>query len=146
MGMKQEVTRKHKGESWALDDVTYHTEATQMSNFDHVRASAPEGIYIHGLYLDGGAYNKQEQIMCEQEPKKLFVSLPVLLVSANLATAQVKVNKDLYGAHGAYEAPVYKYPTRTDRFYVFQVNIRCTVDKDNVFWGLRGVCLLCNTS
>merc|ERR1711871_470635 len=144
--MKQEVTRKHKGEAWALDDVIYHTEASQMMGFDHVRGPPAEGLYIHGLSLDGGAYDKQNQMMCEQEPKKLFVPLPVLLVSANIATAQVKVVKELYGPQGPYESPVYKYPARTDRFYVFSVNIRCTVEKNPIFWGLRGVCLLCNTS
>ena len=72
--------------------------------------------------------------------------LPVLLVSANIKDAQRKVNKELYGSHGAYEAPVYKYPMRTDRFYIFLVNLRCSPEKDKVFWGLRGVALLCNTA
>jgi len=143
--MKQEVTRRHKAEQWALDDMIYHTDVTGMANKEHVRAPAGEGIFVHGLYLDGGAWSKSEKIMVEQEPKKLFQLLPVLLVSANIQSAQVKVNREMFGSHGQYEAPVYKYKARTDRFFVFFVNIRCTPAKNGVFWGLRGVALLCNT-
>jgi len=143
--MKQEVTRRHKAEQWALDDMIYHTDVTGMANKEHVRAPAGEGIFVHGLYLDGGAWSKSEKIMVEQEPKKLFQLLPVLLVSANIQSAQLKVNREMFGSHGQYEAPVYKYKARTDRFFVFFVNIRCTPAKNGVFWGLRGVALLCNT-
>ncbi|CAM9270057.1 unnamed protein product, partial [Laminaria digitata] len=32
--MKQEVTRKHKAEKWALDDVVYHTEVTSYERME----------------------------------------------------------------------------------------------------------------
>lgn len=35
--MKQEVTRKHKAEKWALDDVVYHTEVTSYERMEQVR-------------------------------------------------------------------------------------------------------------
>ena len=34
--MKQEVTRKHKAEKWALDDVVYHTEVTSYERMEQV--------------------------------------------------------------------------------------------------------------
>ena len=34
--MKQEVTRKHKAEKWALDDVVYHTEVTTYERVEQV--------------------------------------------------------------------------------------------------------------
>jgi dynein heavy chain len=143
--MKQEVTRRHKSEMWALDDMIYHTDVTGMHGKEQVRAAPAEGIFMHGLYLDGGAWSKTDKTLVEQEPKKLFQLLPVLLVSANIGAAQVKVNREMFGSHGQYECPVYKYKARTDRFYVFIVNIRCTVAKHPGFWGLRGLALLCNT-
>lgn len=154
--MKQEVTRKHKAEKWALDDVVYHTEVTSYERMEQVtglsvcppsslrakscgghphtdsvqqrrygktphslcthpllcfvktrcvfngwrmlraplcaqvRSPPAEGVYIHGLFLDGAAWSKQEGIMVESEPKKLFVSLPVLFVSANTKSDQVR--------------------------------------------------------
>ncbi|CAM9269982.1 unnamed protein product, partial [Laminaria digitata] len=55
-----------------------------------VRSPPAEGVYIHGLFLDGAAWSKQEGVMVESEPKKLFVSLPVLFVSANTKSDQVR--------------------------------------------------------
>lgn len=46
--MRQEVTRLHKSEKWALDDTVYHTEVTEFERIDHVRNHPPEGVYIHG--------------------------------------------------------------------------------------------------
>lgn len=37
--MKQEVTRKHKAEKWALDDVVYHTEVTSYERMEQVRCA-----------------------------------------------------------------------------------------------------------
>lgn len=37
--MKQEVTRKHKAEKWALDDVVYHTEVTSYERMEQVNTS-----------------------------------------------------------------------------------------------------------
>lgn len=34
--MKQEVTRRHKAEKWALDDVVYHTEVTAYERVEQV--------------------------------------------------------------------------------------------------------------
>ena len=43
--MKQETTRKHKAERWALDDVVYHTEVTTFERQDQVW-SAQERDYV----------------------------------------------------------------------------------------------------
>lgn len=44
--MKQEVTRKHKAEKWALDDVVYHTEVTSYERMEQAsRAVAVLSVY-----------------------------------------------------------------------------------------------------
>ena len=144
--MKQEVTRKHKADKWALDDVLYRTEVTQLERVEQVRSRPPEGVYVHGLFLDGAAYDKKDQILVESEPKKLIVSLPILFVSGLVKDESAKRRKELFGAHGPYECPVYKYRPRTDRFFVFFVTLKCTADKDCKHWGLRGTALLTNDS
>merc|ERR1712070_1045458 len=102
-----------KGESWALDDVVYHTDVTQ--------------------HIDSAPWSRHDGHLVEQEPKKLFTSLPVLLVSANTKSEQAKVNRSMFGAVGPYECPVYKYPRRTDLFYVLHVNLRATAEKGPSF-------------
>lgn len=145
--MKQEVCRKHQKDAnkWALDDIVYKTEVSQFDKVDHVKSSPAEGCYVHGLFLEGGAYSKENMMLAESEPKTLFVPLPVLYVTALLKQDEIKYRRDVYGAQGPYDCPCYKYKKRTDRFYIFMVTLKCTPDKNPNFWTLRGVSLLCNT-
>eukprot|EP01040_Poterioochromonas_malhamensis_P004773 gene4773-5123_t len=145
--MKQEVCRKHQKDAvkWALDDIMYHTEVTNYERIESVKAPPAEGCYIHGLFLEGGAWSKDQQQLVESEPKTLFVPLPVLMVSALLKQDEMKTRRDVYGAQGPYECPCYKYRSRTDRYYIFMVTLKCSVEKNPAFWTLRAVGLLCNT-
>ena len=64
-----------------------------------------------------------------------------------------QVEKVMFGPQGPYQAPLYKYVVRGDGYpgnpdiknFVFKVNLKCTADKPPLHWGLRGLCLLCNT-
>ena len=145
--MKQEVCRKHQKEQpkWALDDIVYHTEVQHYEKVDQVKSSPSEGIYIHGLFLEGCAWSRDQGNVVESEPKVLFVPLPVLWVSALQKTDENKSRKEAYGNWGPYDCPVYKYRNRTDRFYIFMVTLKCTQEKNPNFWTLRATCLLCNT-
>ena len=145
--MKQEVARRHQKDvvKWALDDIVYHTEVTHFEKVDHVKSAPPEGVYINGLFLEGAGWSKDQSMLLESEPKVLFVPLPILFVSASLKPEEMKSRRDLYGVQGPYDCPCYKYRSRTDRFYVFMVTLKCTVDKNPAFWTLRAVGLLCNT-
>jgi len=147
--MKQEVCRKHQKDSqkWALDDITYHTEVTHYDKVEQVKFGPAEGCYIHGLFLEGAAFAKDQQtvVLAESEPKVLFVPLPVLLVSANQKKDEEKIKRDTFGPLGPYEAPCYKYRTRTDRYLIFFVTLKWGADKPPAFWILRAVGLLCNT-
>jgi dynein heavy chain, axonemal len=44
-----------------------------------------EGIYIHGLFLDGASWSNKEQKLVDAPPKVLFCSLPILYVTGVLA-------------------------------------------------------------
>ena len=143
--MKQEVTRKHKSQKWALDDVVYHTEVTNFERVEQVKSAPEEGIYIHGLNLDGAAWSRQESNLVESAPKQLFSPLPVLHVTANERKLEERSKKEQFGSTGPYECPVYKYANRTDRYFIFFANLRCSEEKPPNHWTLRGSALLCNT-
>merc|ERR1719471_1710477 len=51
--MRQEITRAHKG--WALDGVSLDNEITKMMKEDIVNGPS-EGVYVHGLFLDGAGW------------------------------------------------------------------------------------------
>ena len=158
--MKQEVTRKHKQDGWALDDVIYHTEVTEYEKIESVSKGPREGIYASGLFVDGAAWSKSANSLVESEPKKLFSNLPVLYVTGT--TKQLRrehIRSGAYGPNGPYECPLYKYPCRTDRYFISMVSLasralsagasgpgshaREAASSDH--WILRGVALTCST-
>jgi dynein heavy chain len=141
--VQQEITRAHKAENWALDSVVMHADVTDIPNADVCRGSPKEGVYVHGLYMDGAAWHSHDSTIVESEPKKLFSLLPLMLVVAvTKATKRQLANSGNYGPFGAYECPVYKYPARSDRYYIFNIMF-ATQHHKPLHWILRGVALLC---
>lgn len=53
--VKQEITRQHKNENWALDRVVETTEVKDMS--ERPRDIPTEGVLIRGLFLEGARVN-----------------------------------------------------------------------------------------
>ena len=158
--MKQEVTRKHRADGWALDDVIYHTEVTEYEKIESVSKGPREGIYASGLFIDGAAWSKPTSSLVESEPKKLFAPLPVLYVTGT--TKQLRrehIKSGAYGPNGPYECPLYKYPVRTDRFFIGMVSLASRAQPAGAsgigstardapkkeHWILRGVALTCST-
>jgi len=139
-GMRQEVTRQHKKDQWALDDVISHTEVLPY-DLERVREPPEEGQNVHGLFMEGARWQRSEAKLEESEPKKLFTPMPVIFVTA--ATARDLRGAVQYGPHGPYNAAVYKYPKRNDRYLIFRMLMR--TDLHPFHWKLRGVCLVAQT-
>ncbi|XP_027732137.1 dynein heavy chain 8, axonemal [Vombatus ursinus] len=129
--MRQEVTRAHKG--WALDSVTIHNDVLRQTK-EEITVPPLEGVYIHGLYLDGAAWDRRNGKLTESTPKVLFTQLPVLHIFAINSTAP----KD----PKLYVCPIYKKPRRTDLTFITVVYLRTILSPDH--WILRGVALLCD--
>ncbi|XP_078482966.1 dynein axonemal heavy chain 8 [Ciona intestinalis] len=129
--MRQEVTRMHKG--WALDTVTLHNEVLKQFKED-ISTSPTEGVYVHGLFLDGAAWDRRNSRLIESQPKVLFVPLPVVHVFAINSTAP----KD----PSLYVCPVYKKPCRTDLTYITPLWLKTNQKPSH--WTMRGVALLCD--
>ena len=129
---RQEVCRRHARDGWALDDVVNATDVLRIER-EEARKAPDEGVYIHGLYLDGCRWDKQRERLADSEPKVLYAPLPLLHVTGVLAA-----NKDA-GA-GAYNCPCYKSPKRGGLHFVFDVDLR--TEDPPARWILRGVCLL----
>lgn len=137
--IRQEVTRQNSKKNWALDDMVTHTEVLTLEFPD--RAHVPEeGQNIHGLYIEGAKWNRQEGRLEDSEPKKLQLLMPVIYVTA----VEIKVLKQNNPASGLYpplNAAVYKYPRRNDRYLIFRLFLR-SGEYHPHHWKLRGVCLV----
>jgi len=138
--MRQEITRAHKG--WALDTVVMSNDVTKIQTKEEVSSSPKEGVYVYGLFVDGAGWNKRESCLCEQQPKVLYVPLPLIHLYAVNSTA----GRDTK----LYECPIYKKPRRTDLEYITMVDLKTGSLKDGRsvhpnHWTLRGTALLCDT-
>ncbi|XP_062508497.1 dynein axonemal heavy chain 8-like [Corticium candelabrum] len=129
--MRQEVTRAHKG--WALDSVVLHNEVLRQMKAD-IASPPQEGVYVHGLFLDGAGWDRRGCKLTEPLPKVLFTQLPVVHVYAVNSTGP-KDSK-------LYQCPVYKKPHRTDLTYITALSLKTAQHPDH--WILRGVALLCD--
>lgn len=82
--MKQEVARAHTG--WALDQVTMTNEVLKIG-VDECKKPPKEGVYVHGLYLDGAGWDRKTARLIESTNKVLYVLMPVVHISAINSTA-----------------------------------------------------------
>ncbi|XP_026319440.1 dynein heavy chain 8, axonemal-like [Hyposmocoma kahamanoa] len=129
--MRQEVTRAHKG--WALDMVSLHNDATKFL-LDEIKAPPPEGVFVHGMFLDGAGWDRRNLRLCESTLKVLYTALPVVHVYAINSTAP----KD----PKLYQCPVYKKPCRTGLTFITPLWLPTIKNPDH--WILRGVAILCD--
>lgn len=142
--MKQEITRAHRKDEWALDDIVYHAVVKKMHRLEQISQRPDEGVYIHGLFLDGAGWNGKQDVLAESEPKKLFCALPITHVTATTQSIYKNLRTELYGKSGGYDCPVYTYKRRTDLYFIFII-VLPTGKMNARHWILRGVALLCNT-
>ena len=162
--MKQEVTRIKK--TWALDAVEYTTDVIKeviQGDDGRIEGKAitppAEGVYIHGLYLEGAGWNRTERRLEDSNPKELFYQFPIIHVGAVCTTPNP--NERGGGAQAmltnlaktCFSCPVYKYPKRNDKYLIFSCYLKAeaagapsSANKGltaPMKWRLCGACLLC---
>ena len=131
----QVTSRKYK---LPLNDMKTQTNVTQFRTAEEVKEYPDEGMYIHGLFLEGAAWEMgnpgQQGYLVEQKLKELHPRVPVIQV-----VAQKK--EDIVTA-GQYTCPVYTTSMRGGTF-VFAANLSMeSEDFDGNKWVLSGVCML----
>ncbi|KAJ8938536.1 hypothetical protein NQ318_016906 [Aromia moschata] len=129
--MKQEVARAHQG--WALDEVTLFNDVTK-NYVDEINNGPSEGVYVHGLFLDGSGWDKKQARLAESINKVLYTMIPVVHVYAIYATNPVLTT--------IYVCPVYKKKRRTGLNYITVLYLQTAKPPEH--WTLRGVALLCD--
>lgn len=91
------------------------------------------------FFMEGANWSRQDGRLEESEPKQLFVSMPVIFVTAATAR-ELKSMGVVYGPYGPYNSAVYKYPKRNDRYLIFRLFLKTELHPYH--WKLRGVCLV----
>ena len=91
----QTTARAHQ---WPLDDVVTFTEVTKM-DWDQPEDQPEDGAFIHGLYIEGGRWDREVGELKDSVLRELAPQMPVIQLKA-IPAKEVRTS-------GYYDCPVY---------------------------------------
>ncbi|XP_067125358.1 dynein axonemal heavy chain 8-like [Centruroides vittatus] len=130
---RQETSHSRK---WPLDSVILDKDI--LKNFKdgaRLQLTAKDGVYVHGLYLEGAAWDIKSSNLTESLSKQLFSQLPIIHIYAvdSPEKKRTKCTNALY-------INDYVVPIRLRYSSVTSLFLNTLRDPDH--WILRGVAIL----
>lgn len=124
--------------------VGYDFEMLGMEAAKYSTTPPAEGLYIHGLHLEGAGWDQSNRQLCESQPKVLFVPAPVIWFRPKLL--------DQFSSYQHYNCPMYRTADRrgvlatTGHSTNFVMFVRLPSCQPPQHWIMRGVALLTQLS
>uniref|UniRef100_A0A7S1SD79 Dynein heavy chain n=1 Tax=Alexandrium catenella TaxID=2925 RepID=A0A7S1SD79_ALECA len=122
-----------------VDQLSFEFSMVETEDAQELETAPEEGIYIHGLFMDGCAWDYEDMVLADQEFGVMFTRCPVI----NFIPWQDKVaNKEKYSC------PLYKTSVRAGTLsttghstnYVLSIELETNVQRSS--WILKGAALL----
>ena len=90
----------------AIDQLIFNFEIQETEWADQVEEKPEDGVYIHGLFMDGARWDRENQIIADQLPAKMTETMPVIWFKPTVIDPTAKAEAD------EYPAPLYKTSLR----------------------------------
>src|ERR1700750_968101 len=97
-------------------EIVSETHATTQSFLKFNLIHRQTGVYVHGLYLEGGSWNLKKGVLAEAANKVLYKMMPAINIFAVNATVPL--------APTMYECPVYKIVKRTNLNFITSLRLK----------------------
>eukprot|EP00752_Nemacystus_decipiens_P017827 g15983.t1 len=138
-GVKQTYSRDYK---IAIDTLTIGCQVMPFGK-DEVSEGPTDGVYIHGLFMEGARFDRKEMLMAESMPSRLFDEMPCIWLKPS------KKEEDDGRAALTYNCPLYKTSLRAGTLsttghstnFVAPLTIPSAKPEDH--WIRRGCAMLC---
>lgn len=138
----QQHARRH---NLAIDDLELGTVVTTAAEPDSLVPGDRPGIFVHGLWIDGGRWDFDTQTLEDPLPGVLFSNLPVVNLVPRQGAPADRGN--------TFDCPLYKTSDRTGALsttgqstnFVTSLALPVRSSLPPSHWVLRGVALLCMT-
>ncbi|CAM9936766.1 unnamed protein product [Ectocarpus sp. 6 AP-2014] len=138
-GVKQTYSRDYK---IAIDTLVIGCQVMPFGE-DTVSGGPPDGVYIHGLFMEGARFDRNEMLMAESIPSRLFDEMPCIWLKPSR-------KEDADGSAGKlYNCPLYKTSLRagtlstTGHSTNFVAPLTIPSGKSEDHWIRRGCAMLC---
>ncbi|XP_032809855.2 dynein axonemal heavy chain 3-like isoform X2 [Petromyzon marinus] len=135
-GALQNFARKHKV---PIDQLGFQYHITEHEK--HVVERPDAGVYITGLFMEGGRWDREKRVIGESLQKILYDSLPVMWLKP--------VERSTAEETSTYACPVYKTSARrgivstTGHSTNYVLTVKFPTDQPSNHWVTRGVACLC---
>jgi len=123
---------------WPLDKTTLYTKVTKYTQPSQVSERMPDGCYVSGLYLEGAAWDVENQCLIRQPPKVLVQELPIMMI--------IPVEQNKLKLHGTIRVPMYITQQRRNAMGVgMMMEADLDTNEHTSHWILQGTALVLNT-